>query len=368
MGIKSIIVGYNYEEPGLRNLKQITTFICLFSFLLCFQFEVKGQQKEESEAYLSIGLLVDKKNETEASIATRKAIKLINKKGGVKGKQINLIISSVEGAWGAGSGKIVELVFEDKVIAIIGSLDARNTHLAEQVIAKTQVPFLSAWASDPSLTNAYVSWFFSIVPNDEQQARILLNETYRKQNLKNLQVVFDGSYDGEQAYKSLVGAAAQFPELKIHALLFQVDSDTSKLVAEMKKNKSEGLILLGRELPLKTIKEQMTDAKINIPVFGNVAAHGSHIISDGEDFSRPFTNSWINGNKGLCEEVYSKTKEKKCNIIGALAIDAVMTLTSALEFSAGDQDDLKKSLNHVNYQGITRLVEFDSLGRIKTSE
>ena len=368
MGIKSIIVGYNYEEPGLRNLKSIATFICLFSFLLCFQFEVKGQQKEESEAYLSIGLLVDKKNETEASIATRKAIKLINKKGGVKGKQINLIISSVEGAWGAGSGKIVELVFEDKVIAIIGSLDARNTHLAEQVIAKTQVPFLSAWASDPSLTNAYVSWFFSIVPNDEQQARILLNETYRKQNLKNLQVVFDGSYDGEQAYKSLVGAAAQFSELKIHALLFQVDSDTSKLVAEMKKNKSEGLILLGRELPLKTIKEQMTDAKINIPVFGNVAAHGSHIISDGEDFSRPFTNSWINGNKGLCEEVYSKTKEKKCNIIGALAFDAVMTLTSALEFSAGDQDDLKKSLNHVNYQGITRPVEFDSLGRIKTSE
>lgn len=352
----------------MRNLKTIATFIWLFSFLLCFQIEVRGQEKEESEAYISIGLLVDENNETEASLAAQNAIQLINNRGGISGKELNLVMRSVEGIWGAGSGKIVELVFAEKVIAIIGSLDARNTHLAEQVIAKTQVPFLSAWASDPSLTNAYVSWFFSIVPNDEQQAGILFNEAYRKKNLKNLLVVFDSSYDGEQAYKSLQGKAAQFPELKLNPLRFQTQSDISKVVAEMGKNNTDGLVLLGRELPLKTIQEQMTDAKINIPVFGNIAAHGSHDILDKEDFSMPFANSWINGNKALCEEVYFKTKEKKCNIIGALAFDAVMTLASALKLSTADQNDLKTSLDQVNYQGLTRPVEFDSLGRIKTSE
>jgi ABC-type branched-subunit amino acid transport system substrate-binding protein len=82
----------------------------------------------------------------------------------------------------------------------------------------------------------------------------------------------------------------------------------------------------------------------------------------------PFTNSWINGNKALCEELYFRTKEKKCNIIRALAFDAVMTLKSALEISKGDQNELKAGLGQVNYQGITGPIEFDSLGRIKTSE
>ncbi|MDN3642064.1 ABC transporter substrate-binding protein [Lutimonas halocynthiae] len=352
----------------MKNLKTIATFICLFSFLLCFQVEGRGQQKEGSQAYISIGLLVDKSNETEASIAALNAIELINNKGGVKGKRLNLIIRSVEGTWGAGSSKIVELVFEEKVIAIIGSLDARNTHLAEQVIAKTQVPFLSAWASESSLTNAYVSWFFSIVPNDEQQAQILLNETCKNKNLKELMVVFDASYDSEQAYKSLLEKAAKLPQLKIHPLRFQAQSDASSVVAEMRKNNTDGLILLGRELPLKTIQEQMLKTKINIPVFGNVAANGSQDILDNEDFIMPFRNSWINGNKALCEEAYFRTKEKKCNIIGALAFDAVMTLTSALEHSADNQNDLKTGLDQINYQGITGPVEFDSLGRIKTSE
>lgn len=367
-GIESIIVGNNFELPGLRKLKTIATFIYLFSFLLCFQIGVRGQQKENSEAYISVGLLVDENNETEASIAVQNAIQLINEKGGVKGEKLNLITRSVEGTWGAGSSKIVELVFEEKVIAIIGSLDARNTHLAEQVIAKTQVPFLSAWASDSSLTNAYVSWFFSIVPNDEQQAQILLNETCINKNLKELMVVFDGSYDSDQAYKSLLEKAEQFPELEIHPLRFQAQEDASKVVAEMRKNRADGLIFLGRELPLKTIQELMISAKINIPVFGNVAAHGSKDILDNKDFIMPFTNSWINGNKALCEELYFRTKEKKCNIIRALAFDAVMTLKSALEISKGDQNELKAGLGQVNYQGITGPIEFDSLGRIKTSE
>lgn len=352
----------------MRNLKTIATFICLFSFLLCFQVEGRGQQKENSQAYISIGLLVDKNNETESLTAAQNAIQLINKRGGIKGKKLNLIMRSVEGAWGAGSSKIVELVFEEKVIAIIGSLDARNTHLAEQVIAKTQVPFLSAWASDSSLTNAYVSWFFSIVPNDEQQAQILLNETCTKRNLKELMVVFNASYDGEQAYKSLLEKVEQLPKLKIHPLRFQVQTDASKVVAEIGKNNTDGLIFLGRELPLKTIQEQMLKAKINIPVFGNIAAHGSKDILDNKDFIRSFSNSWINGNNALCEEAYFRTKEKKCNIIGALAFDAVMTLTSALELSADDQNDLKTGLDQINYQGITGPVEFDSLGRIKTSD
>lgn len=330
--------------------------------------EASGQQKGEFETYIPIGLLVDKSNETEASSAALHAVELINDKGGVRGKKINLIIRSVEGTWGAGSGKIVDLVFKDKVIAIVGSLDARNTHLAEQVIAKTQVPFLSAWASDPSLSNAYVSWFYSIVPNDEQQAEVLLNEIHINKKIQDLLVVFDGSYDGEQAYKSLMEKIKQFPQLKTHLLRIKAQNDAGMVVAEIKKNRSQGILLLGRELPLEAIQEQLVTAEVDIPVFANLAVQGYAAgLPDRKNFSMSFENDWIN-RREVRDLEYFKTLNDHGSIVGALTFDAVMALSSAMEFSKGDWDDLKKGLSQVNYQGITGLIEFDALGRIKTSE
>jgi len=329
--------------------------------------DVRGQQKEETETYISIGLLVDKSNETEASLAALHAVELINNRGGIRGKKLKLIISSVEGTWGAGSGKIVDLVFKYKVSAIVGSLDARNTHLAEQVIAKTQIPFLSAWASDPSLSNAYVSWFFSIVPNDEQQANTLLNEICIERNIQDLLLIFDSSYDGEQAYKAILEKAKQFSELNIVPLQIKTQLDIDKVAADIRKNNIEGMLLLGRELPVEEIQEQILTSGILIPVFANLAVFGSSSFSDAKNFSMSLDNSWIN-TKELAVPEYSNEDKDKGSIVGALTFDAVMALSSAMEFSKGGQVDLKRGLSQVNYQGITGLIAFDRLGRIKTSE
>jgi len=329
--------------------------------------DISGQQKEEIDSYISIGLLVDKSNETEASLAARNAIEKINHKGGIRGKELKLVIRSVEGTWGAGSGKIVDLVFKDKVIAIVGSLDARNTHLAEQVIAKTQVPFLSAWASDPSLSNAYVSWFFTIVPNDEQQAEMLLNQICIERNIQDLLVVFDSSYDGEQAYKSLHKKAQQFPELKIYPIQVNTASDVLNVAVKLKENKIEGILLLGRELPVDLIQKQILTTASSIPVFSNLAVYGSNSFLDTENVNMSFANSRIN-NKEAAEQEYFKKKNSKGSLVGALTFDAVMALSTAIELSTGGQDDLKRGLSQLNYQGITGLIEFDALGRIKTSE
>ena len=330
--------------------------------------EVKAQQGEKNEAPISIGLLVNKNNETEALLAARYAIQLANEKGGVKGRKLNLIIRTVEGTWGAGSSEIVELVFEDKVIGIVGSLDARNTHLAEQVIAKTQVPFLSAWASDASLSNAYVSWFFSVVPNDEQQAEILLDNISLQKQIKEILVVFDSSYDSEQAYISLVKIAKKFPEIKISSHQIKKVSMMPELFDKTQKNNNEGIVLLGKDLPLKLIQEQMTRAKMRLPVFANIAAFGSEELLDNNGFMMFFSNSWINRDKAACEKAFVMTIEQECNIIGALTFDAVMTLVSALKLSTDGHHDLKTGLSRIHYQGITGSVKFDSMRRIKTAE
>ncbi|MDX1285295.1 MAG: ABC transporter substrate-binding protein, partial [Draconibacterium sp.] len=113
---------------------------------------------------IKIGLLISNKNQTEARNGAELAVKEFNESGGFQGRKIELITRSMEGPWGTGTKQTVNLVFNEKVWAILGSHDGRNAHLVEQVIAKTHIPFVSAWSADPTLAQAYVPWFFNVVP------------------------------------------------------------------------------------------------------------------------------------------------------------------------------------------------------------
>ncbi len=161
--------------------RHITLFFLLMG--VAFSINIQSQEKIEEQEFIPLGLLVNNHNEQQAGFAARLAINKINDKGGINGKPLKLITRSVEGFWGAGSGEVVDLVFNEKVMAILGSIDGRNSHLAEQVIAKTQVLYISAWASDPSLSKAYVPWYFSIVPTDDQQTALLLDEVLCKKGI-----------------------------------------------------------------------------------------------------------------------------------------------------------------------------------------
>ena len=110
------------------------------------------------------------------------------------------------GQWGTGSKQAVDLIFAENVCAIIGSSNGRNAHLVEQVAAKTRKVFLSAWAGDPTLAQAFVPWYFSCVPNDNQQAEVLIEEIYNKRKITKIAVVSDNSYDSKLALESFVKA------------------------------------------------------------------------------------------------------------------------------------------------------------------
>ena len=86
---------------------------------------INAQNGDDKEDYISLGLLVNKQNEAAAICGAELAVKEINDLGGIKGKPLKLIIRSVEGSWGAGSSEVVDLVFKEKVTAILGEKGPR---------------------------------------------------------------------------------------------------------------------------------------------------------------------------------------------------------------------------------------------------
>lgn len=147
----------------------------------------KDQTNKNSS--LNIGLLLPDKKTLAAKHGAELAVSIANNMGGFAGHPFHLVVRTTDGLWGAGSNESVSLVFEDQVLAYMGSLDGRNAHLAEQVATKTRVAFISTWATDMTLSYAFVPWFFRCVPDDKQQAISLIREIYLKQKLKNIALI-----------------------------------------------------------------------------------------------------------------------------------------------------------------------------------
>ncbi|MCA0930894.1 ABC transporter substrate-binding protein [Lutimonas saemankumensis] len=318
-------------------------------------------QKTGPAEMISIGLLVNEVNETRAINSANSVVKRINDSGGINGKKIKLESRLVKGAWGAGSSQIVDLVFKDKVIGIIGALDGRNSHLAEQVIAKTQVLFVSAWSSDPSLSKAYVSWYYSVIPTDDQQAKLLATSIDRKhEESSKILVIHDGSYDAGQSLKSFRAAMTKHQNFKIQTLEILSFNEELEWHKKISESELDVVLFLGTSLPLVQIHEYILKNSGKVPaMYFNLAASASlefdNLLSQKPQNIRYISNS---------QSKYSKNPGKVEDYVE----DGMMALITSLQNTNNDFENIQKVMSEINFQGVTGRIEFDDLGRLKNAE
>ena len=200
-----------------------------------------------ADTTVKIGLLIQDNNSLAARYGAELAIRNANETGGYKGKKFQLVTRSMEGPWGTGSKQAVDLIYKENVCVLMGSHDGRNAHLVEQVSAKERIVFLSAWASDPTLAQAFVPWYFSCVPNDLQQADAFINEIYNKRKLIRIVAITDNGYDSKMAMESLVKKIKTAG--KTEPIEFFYDNpvqDFDEILEKISKSAADGIILFGK--------------------------------------------------------------------------------------------------------------------------
>ncbi len=101
------------------------------------------------------------------------AVERANGNGGFHGKPFRLIPAWSKNPWGTGVKKLTELVYEQRVWAIVGGVDGPTTHLAEQVVAKARLALISPVSTDKTVNMANVPWMFSLAPGDHLIARAM---------------------------------------------------------------------------------------------------------------------------------------------------------------------------------------------------
>ena len=137
------------------------------------------------------------------------AVAIANRDGGIEGRPVNLATASSDLSWEAATGSLVRLIYEEKAVAVIGALDGRSGHVAEQVItrARGEAIFVTSWASEETLTRIRIPWFFSVVPDDRDQASALAGEIFSARRIERAAVWVEASFDAHAAAQSFAQAA-----------------------------------------------------------------------------------------------------------------------------------------------------------------
>jgi len=331
--------------------------------------KVFSQNIENPRSPVKIGFLIQESSYVAAVQGAELAVLTANEKGGLNGQHFELVVRSMEGPWGTGSKQAVDLIFEEKVWALLGVHDGRNAHLVEQAAAKSEVVFLSAWSGDPTLSQAFVPWFFNCVPNDNQQAASLISEIYKNRKFRKVAVIHGNDYDSKMMLNNFTRSAADQGETNPLLLNYENYSERMEnLTGKLREETADCIVLFCPPAASLIIIKQLKKAGLNLPVYGSL-----YILNENE-LSAPqlqeFDNllmipsgEWPETGKLKFMKDYEKGYGKMPGLAASYSYDAVKVIIEAIkDAGSSDREKIQKSLEKISHKGITGLIQFDERG------
>ena len=317
---------------------------------------------------VKIGMLIPDMTTTEVTDAAQLAMDQANDRGGFRSIPFELVVRTTEGPWGAGSKQSVALVYEDSVQAILGSLDGRNAHLAEQVAVKSHITYLETRATESTLSQAYVPWFFRCVPSDDQQSVAIL-ELIKQKGEGSIAILSTEENYSRQAARSFIRIAAR-KEYNIPApLIINPDeSDIRQLIDQIRKRNIRHLIV--------TVHSQATLEIIgllreNMP---EVMIYGTHSFTTGIHLQSPHWNSY-DGMTLISAEIlltpegskFHNTFQSNYGVKPGLSAyhtyDGTNLIIQSIRHAGLDREAIKEYISETRFLGwATGSISFDELG------
>jgi ABC-type branched-subunit amino acid transport system substrate-binding protein len=237
-----------------------------------------GRDKPEPEVEtVKIGLLapIERSHETYMGKpilnGMQMALDEANAAGGYKGKRFEAVVRNDSGLWGASANEIVTFSYEDKVWAIIGTVDGANSHIAIRVALRTDVPIMNVADLDATFVETRIPWVFRVIPDDRQNAYTIAYYVYKQLGLQRVAILRAnnryGRFGVAQFKKSSIRLGRPAPiEINYEMNYDKVNMDFETQMDRLEKAKPDGVILWADPEPAGLLVKKMREMGMNIPV------------------------------------------------------------------------------------------------------
>jgi branched-chain amino acid transport system substrate-binding protein len=354
---------------GDLGVKKIHGFLLMLFLMFLCTGRAFSQTSDNSSRTIKIGLLIQDSSCISALQGAEMAIRIANRNGGLNGRKFQLVIRSMEGPWGTGSKQAVNLIFEEKVWALVGSHDGRNAHLVEQAATKSTVVFVSAWSGDPTLSQAFVPWFFNCIPNDNQQAASLFREIYEIKKFRKITVVHGSDYDSEKSLSSFLNSVKMSG--KPEPAQFNIDDYNQKLnvlTNKIRETDASCIVLFCQPSASLKFIRQIRQEKMEMPLFGSLMLLNENELSTGEiqEFDNRLSipaGDWTGSANLIFRQEFQKAYKNLPGMEASYSYDSMTILIEAIRNAgSSDRERIQKELEKISYKGVTGLIQFDEKG------
>lgn len=299
------------------------------------------------------------------------AIDQANAAGGYQGVEFSLVRRWAGSPWAAGSKEVVRLVYEDRVWAIIAFRDGAG-HIAQQIAAKSYVPVIAPLSSTTSITHTGVPWIFRLPPDDQIQARVLVEDGILNKQLNRVGLV-SGTDQNSRAAAAAMGK--ELNRRNIPAVFhFKVSPDLLDFQAITQRIRSfhPHVLTLCLQAPviptlLKALQSNGIVCPACIPWIPGVEIQKLQTIYHGPIYMvEPFQPPARMKTRGIYQQ-FNRDFKKRFGVLptysAAYAYDAARMIILSIRSKGLNRPGIRQGLEElVGYQGVSGLIKWDNGG------
>jgi branched-chain amino acid transport system substrate-binding protein len=266
------------------------------------------------------------------------AEKVINDRGGIKGRPLKVLIEDDGSKADIAKSKAENLVFNEKVKAIIGPSLTASTGAVAAITNAQQIPQIAVTGLGPAIEQTYKS-LFHVMPPQTLNAKAMLEYTTKALKVKKIGALHDSGY-GQLVMNALQAAASSYGVEFVSVEKFEVGAaDVSTQAAKVRASNPEVVFVIATNpTPFRNARQiritQPIVSAIGSSAYQYVNGMGEH----GHDIVFP---EFVVAEDPLPQqkdfvELYQKTYNALPKNYEAAGWDAVHILARALEKAGPD--------------------------------
>ena len=335
----------------------------------------------KSEKDIKIGLLNEMTGGnatigTAAANGAKMAIKEINAKGGVLGKQLKAVSADNKSEPAEAANAMTKLLMQDNVVAVTGTFSSSNAIAAASVAESAKKPYLIAGATNPKVTvdpktQKVKKYIYRVCFIDPFQGTVAANFASNNLKAKKAAMLIDNSSDyskglGEFFQAAFVKAGGT---VVANEAYLQKDTDFKATLTKIKAQGADVLFVPGYYEEVGKIVKQAREMGLTMPIVG---ADGwdspklAEIAGEKALNNTFFTNHYsvddpTEAGKAFVAN-YTKEFGQKPEALAVLGYDAVYVLADAIKrANSTDADKIIAALSDTkNFKAVSGITTINA--------
>ncbi|EAX47337.1 Extracellular ligand-binding receptor [Thermosinus carboxydivorans Nor1] len=291
---------------------------------------------------------------TAAANGAKLAFKEINAKGGILGKQVQLVIADNKSEPSESANAMTKVITQDKVVAVTGFTTSSNGIAASNVAESYKIPFVAAATTNPKVTvdentGKVKDYTFRVCFIDPFQGTVGANFALNTLKVKKVAILIDNSSDYSK------GLAKFFKDAFVKGggvivaeeAYLQKDQDFKTVLTKIKVAGPEMIYVPGYYEEVGKIIKQGRELGITVPFVGGDGWDSPKLPEiagaanlNGTYFTNHYSVEDTSPKSKAFVEAYQKEYGQLPDAMAVLGYDAAYVLADAIK-RAGSTDPAK---------------------------